>query len=170
MLPLLCLSHCSICLMSTPLPSLSPVAFPQPLSLPPLLPFQQRLPVKQALNAALNTGMSLAQQSLLYAPSQQHAAQQVAAQQAVAAQLKSSHQALFQPAQFPPTPGGGSSNPFRSQNNSMDQGHRWSDPGRRPSFSQHDWMSTTSTPVSSYSQVSPLFCFHAFDTFSLLFP
>ena len=130
---------------------------------PPLLPFQQRLPIKQALKAALHTGMSLAQQSLLYAPSQQHAAQQVAAQQAAAAQLNSSHQALFQPSQFPPTPGGGTSNPFRSQNNSMDQGHRWSDPGRRPSFSQHDWMSTTSTPVSRYSQVRP--CFHTFDFF-----
>lgn len=84
-----------------------------------------------------SAGMSLAQQSLLYAPSQQ------------SAQHSSNPQSLFQPPHFPPR---ATANHF--QNNSLDMGHRWSDPGRRPSFGQPDWMSANSTPGSRYSQES----------------
>ena len=94
--------------------------------------------------------MSLAQQSLLYAPSRQKAAHQVA-------QHTPSHQALFQEAQVifqqPQFPPSAPLNPFQSQSGSFDYGHRWSDPGRRPSFGQPDWVSSNSTPGSRYSQV-----------------
>ncbi|DBA82235.1 TPA: hypothetical protein ACH3X2_000507 [Trebouxia sp. C0005] len=81
------------------------------------------------LSAASTAGMSLAQQSLLYAPSQQ----------------TSTHAQMLPPPQFSPQ-----AYPFGSSRSSLEQGFRSSDPGRRPSFSNHDWMSTNSGP-SRYS-------------------
>lgn len=81
------------------------------------------------LSAASTAGMSLAQQSLLYAPSQQ----------------TSTHAQMLPPPQFSPQ-----AYPFGSSRSSLEQGYRSSDPGRRPSFSNHDWTSTNSGP-SRYS-------------------
>ena len=80
-------------------------------------------------HAASSVGMSLAQQSLLYAPSQQ----------------PSTHAQMLPPPQFSPQ-----AYPFGSGRSSLEQGHRSSDPGRRPSLNNHDWMSTNSGP-SRYS-------------------
>jgi len=85
------------------------------------------------LSAASTAGMSLAQQSLLYAPSQQ----------------TSTHAQMLQPPQFSPQ-AYPSRNTFGSSRSSLEQGFRNSDPGRRPSFSNHDWVSTNSGP-SRYS-------------------
>ncbi len=108
----------------------------------------QSAPQNPHLSAASTTGMSLAQQSLLYAPSQQNSAQ------------------LFQQPQFSPQ-AFTRRNPFGSGRSSLETGYRASDPGRRPSFGQQDWMSsgsgpsrysTSSNPPSSrYSQESDFF-------------
>lgn len=85
------------------------------------------------LSATSTAGMSLAQQSLLYAPSQQ----------------QPTPLQMFQQAQFSPQTYS-SRNPFGSGRSSLEQGFRSSDPGRRPSFSNPDWMSSASGP-SRYS-------------------
>ncbi len=83
-------------------------------------------------HAASTAGMSLAQQSLLYASSQH----------------TSTHAQMLPPPQFSPQ-----AYPFGSSRSSLEQGYRSSDPGRRPSFSNHDWMSANSGP-SRYSTSS----------------
>lgn len=96
-------------------------------------------PLNHHLSAASTAGMSLAQQSLLYAPSQQNPGQHNVGQ------------GLFQQHQF--TQSYTPRHPFGSGRSSIEQGYRSSDPGRRPSFSHQDWMSTGSGP-SRYSQES----------------
>ena len=115
----------------------SPTVAPATSSFPGDILTAQASPHQQQLSAAATAGLCLAQQSLLYAPSRQ---EQDAAQRNH--QLFQQHQ--FAPQSFP------TRNPLGSSRNSLDTGFRWSDPGRRPSFSHHDWMSTGSGP-SRYS-------------------
>ena len=94
----------------------------------------------QPQGAPSTAGMTLAQQSLLYAPSQ------------VAPRLMQQHQ--FPPRVF-------SSNSGRSSTEQA--AYRSSDPGRRPSLSNQDWVSTTSGPSRNslgsgrYSQESDFY-------------